>query len=74
MTKAAKSEFQKVLKLIVDSVEKRLSELPPKEAAAARKKIHRIASEAASRGRAKNSKPARTRGRSVSPRSRAKVS
>jgi hypothetical protein len=74
MTKAVKSEFQKVLKLIVDTVEKRLSHLPPREAAAARKKIHQIALEAGLRGRAKFSKPAPTRARRPTPRSRPKAS
>jgi hypothetical protein len=74
MSKAVKSEFQKVLKLIVDSAENRLSQLPPKEAAAVREKIHRIASDTASLGGKKAAKPARQRARRVSPRSRAKVS
>ena len=51
MARAVKSDLQKVLNLIVDSAEKRLSHLPPKEAAAVRKKIRRIASATASRGR-----------------------
>ena len=74
MTKAAKSEFQKVLKIIVGIVEKRLSHLPAKEAAALRKKIHQIASATASRGLEKVSKLAGTRARRVSRRSRAKMS
>ena len=53
MPKAVKSDLQKVLKLIADSAEKRLSHLPPKEAAAVRKKIRRIASATAARGRKK---------------------
>lgn len=55
MARAVKSDLQKVLKLIVSSAEKRLSHLPPKEAAAVRKKIRRIASATASRGRKKAS-------------------
>jgi hypothetical protein len=55
MARAVKSDLQKVLNLIVDSAEKRLSHLPPKEAAAVRKKIRRIASATASRGRKKRS-------------------
>jgi hypothetical protein len=51
MARAVKSDLQKVIKLIVDSTEKQLSHLPPKEAAAARKKIRRIASATASRRR-----------------------
>jgi hypothetical protein len=53
MTKAVKSDLQKVLKLIVDSAERRLAHLPPKEAAVLRKKIRRIASATAARSRAK---------------------
>ena len=74
MTKAVKSELEKVLKLIVASAEKRLAHLPPKEAAAVRKKIRRIAAETASQGRGKSSKPKPTRARRVLPKSRAKVS
>lgn len=74
MIKAAKSELEKVLKLIVASAEKRLAHLTPKEAAAIRKKILRIAAETASQGLGKSSKPARARARRVSPRSRAKSS
>lgn len=47
MAKSRNPELEKVLKLIVDSAEKQLSELPPKQAAAARRKIHRIATETA---------------------------
>ena len=53
MPKAANSDLQKVLQLIVDSTEKRLSHLPPKEAAALSKKIRRIATVTASRSRKK---------------------
>lgn len=74
MTKAVKSDLQKVLKIIVETVEKRLSHLPAKEAAVLRKEIRRIASDTASRGREKVSRPARTRARRVSRRSGAKVS
>ena len=74
MTKPVNSEFQKILKLIVDSAEKQLSLLPPKEAAAARKKIRRIALATASRVRAEACKPARARSRRASPSPRAKVS
>ena len=74
MAKPVKSNLQKVLKLIVDSAERRLSHLPPKEAAVVRMKIRRIAAATVSRGHRKASKPARTRARSVSPRPRAKVS
>ena len=70
MTKAVKSDLQKVLKLIVASAERGLSHLPPKEAAAVRKKIRRIAA-AASRSRKEISKPGQTRASAVSPRSRA---
>ena len=74
MARAGKTELEKVLKLIVDSVEKRLSQLPPKEADAARKKIHRIAAATASRGREKVIKSARVRPRNASSHPRAKVS
>ncbi len=74
MTKAVKSDLRKVLKLIVDSVEKRLTHLPPREAAAARKKIRRIAAATASRGRRKVSKAGRARTRRASQRTRAKIS
>ena len=60
MTKAVKSDLEKVLKLIVASAEKRLAHLPKKEADAARKKIRQIAADIASRGRRKPSKTART--------------
>ena len=71
MTKAVKSDLQKVLKLIVASAERGLSHLPPKEAAAVRKKIRRIAAATASRSRKEISKPGKTRASAVSPRSRA---
>jgi hypothetical protein len=53
MARAAKSELEKVLKLIADSAEKRLSHLSPKQAAVVRKKIQRIVSETAAQGRKK---------------------
>jgi hypothetical protein len=74
VAKPVKSEFQKVLELIADSAEKRISHLPPKEAAAARKTICRIVSATAARGRAKSAKPARARARGASRRTGAKVS
>ncbi len=74
MAKPVKSDLQKVLKLIVASAERRLSHLPPKQAAVVRKKIRRIAAATVLRGRRKASKPAGTRARRVSPRPRAKVS
>ncbi|MBZ5659794.1 MAG: hypothetical protein LAO08_05245 [Acidobacteriia bacterium] len=73
MAKPGKSELEKVLKLIVDSAEKRLSHLPPKDAAAVRKKIRRIASATASLGRVKAPKPARTHARAASRRSRTRI-
>jgi hypothetical protein len=74
MTKAPNSELEKVLKMIVASAEKRLAHLPPNEAAAARKKIRRIAAETASQSRRKSSKAVRTRVRRVSSKSRVKSS
>ncbi|MBZ5644801.1 MAG: hypothetical protein LAO19_18740 [Acidobacteriia bacterium] len=74
MARPGKTEFEKVLKLIVDSVEKRLSQLPPKQADAARKQIHKMAAEAASISRKNAAKPARARSRRGTSRSRAKLS
>jgi hypothetical protein len=74
MTKAVKSDLKKVLKIIVKTVEKRLAHLPVKEAAVLRKEIRRIASDTASLGSEKVSRPARTRVQRVPGRSRAKVS
>jgi hypothetical protein len=72
MAKPGNAELKKVLQLIVESAEKRLSHLPPKEAAAVRKKIRRIASETASHGHANMIKPARPLARRSPRRSRKK--
>jgi hypothetical protein len=70
MAKAIKSDLQKVLKLIVASAEKRLTHLPPKQAAVVRRKIRRIASEIAAQGSRKTAKSPRPRARSDAPRPR----
>lgn len=74
MARPGKTELEQVLKLIVDSVEKRLSQLPPKQANAARKEIHKMAAEAVSISRKNAAKPARAQARRGTSRSRAKTS
>lgn len=57
MTKEISSDLQKVLDVLVESAEKRLTHLAPDEADAVRGEIRRIAAETASQSESKSAKP-----------------
>jgi phage terminase Nu1 subunit (DNA packaging protein) len=68
MKKQGKSDLQKVLSVLVESMEKRLAHLTADEADAVRKEIRRIASETVSQSRGNSP----TRVKRARPRSRKK--
>ncbi len=57
MTKEVKSDLQKVLTVLVESAEKRLTHLTLEEADAVRSEIRRIAAETASRSTSNSAQP-----------------
>ena len=71
MTKQDKSDLQKVLNVLVESMEKRLGHLSPEEAEGVRKEIRRIAAETVSQSHG-NSR-ARTKRAGSRPRKKSHV-